>query len=144
MYGRHLNSSFPKPDKRHSRKWVCNASAKFKNCVLVKNFSHMYMCVYVDIYEELFSKTWSPEVGIGSAISNFGLALNAFLEKSSSYIIAHSLNNCWWKGILTQFNNMLLLKAVLSEFQYVYPKLKLHVSDQLSTKLVISITKDEN
>ena len=38
----HLKSSFPKRGKRHSRKWACDVNAKFKGCVLVKNFSQIF------------------------------------------------------------------------------------------------------
>ena len=60
----HIKSSFPKRFKRHSRKWACNANFKFKDCVLVKSFSHVYICVY--IYEKFFSKTWSRKLTLAS------------------------------------------------------------------------------
>ena len=31
-------------------KWACNANAKFKDCVLLKSFSHMYIWVYMYIF----------------------------------------------------------------------------------------------
>ena len=45
-----LKSSFPKHVKRHSRKRASNANAKFKDCVLVRSFSHMCICVHVHIF----------------------------------------------------------------------------------------------
>ena len=48
----HINSSFPKRDKRHSKKCFWNdANAKFINCILEKSSSYMD----IHIYEELFS-----------------------------------------------------------------------------------------
>ena len=56
-----MKSSFPKRDKRHSKKWACKAVTKFIDFVLGKIFSHFskYICVYVyvHIHEALFSKT---------------------------------------------------------------------------------------
>ena len=61
----HLKSYFPKRVKRHSRIWACNANAKFKNCVFGKEFfTYVYIPRYVHIYEEPFSKTWSPNLAL--------------------------------------------------------------------------------
>ena len=58
VYG-HMKSSFPKRDKRHSKKWVYIANANFVDCILEKSSSYIYthtqMCI--PLYEELFSKT---------------------------------------------------------------------------------------
>ena len=60
----HLKS-YPQRVKHHSRKWAYNANAMFKGCVLVKSFSYIvYMRIYVQIYEELISKTWSLNLAL--------------------------------------------------------------------------------
>ena len=70
----HMKSSFPKRVKRHFRKCACNANAKFKECVLVKGFSH----IYVLIYKRALFQNMISELDIGIETSIFGLALNAF------------------------------------------------------------------
>ena len=53
-------------------KWACQANAKFKDCDLVKSFSHMYICIYICTYlwRALFQNMIS-ELGIGSVLSMF-------------------------------------------------------------------------
>ena len=76
-----MKSSFPKCVKRHSRRWACNTNAKFKDCLLVKSFSHMYIsvCICVYIYVGLFCKTWSPILALTLI---FGLGLNALWKRA--------------------------------------------------------------
>ena len=72
--------------------------AYIKYCVLVKIFSHMYICVYIythicisyciyiyiyiHVYEELFFQNMVSELGIYIATSIFGLALNTFWKRA--------------------------------------------------------------
>ena len=95
----YMKSSFPKWAKRHFRKWACRANAKFNECVLVKRFSHMYICIftyihiYIHIYEAFFFTTWSP---------NFALALR----------------HQFWR--LTRFGKELFIYVYIWQWIWVY------------------------
>ena len=70
-----MKSSFPKRSKRHSRKRACNANAKFKDCVLVKTFSHMYIWVYIYIcmkstFPKDYLRTWHWHCNIEFSIGD--------------------------------------------------------------------------
>ena len=78
-----MKISFPKCVKRHSKKWACNAHAKFKDCVLVKSFSHI--CTY--LWRALFQNMIS-EIGTDIATLIFGLACNTF-RKCALHIYAY-------------------------------------------------------
>ena len=46
----YMSSSFPKRIKTHSKKCLCNVSAKLDYYVIEKSFSHMNKCVYMYIF----------------------------------------------------------------------------------------------
>ena len=76
-----MKISFPKRAKHYSIKWACNANAKFKDLILViEIFTYVYMCIYstCTYLWRALSQNMTSELGIGTATSIFGLALNAF------------------------------------------------------------------
>ena len=50
-----MNTSFPKRDKQQSKKWVCNANAKFVNRVLDKSSSYILKKLFIQyIYDMIY------------------------------------------------------------------------------------------
>ena len=80
----HLKSSFffSKRVKCHSRKWAYNANVEFEDCVLVKSFSHMYICVYFYMFLKCSFPNMISELGIGIATLISGLVLNVFWNRT--------------------------------------------------------------
>ena len=86
---------FSRPRQSHSNKWPCNADAKFSYYVLEKNLSHVNKCIYnVHIYEELFSKTWYPNMALTLQPRFLDWRLTRFGKESSSFQTPFRSDNC--------------------------------------------------
>ena len=75
-------------------KGACNANAKFKYCILVKSFWHVYIYPYICTYlwRALF-QNMIPDVGIGIVTSIFGLVLSAFWKRALHIWIIIDVSN---------------------------------------------------
>ena len=67
----HVQSSFPKHDKHHSKKWACNANSKFIDCVLEKSSSYLLISSLYTYLSRALCKNMISELDICIANSIF-------------------------------------------------------------------------
>ena len=97
IFRQYMKSSFTKRLKRHSIKWACNANVQ-RLSFGKEFFTYVYTRIYVHVYEELFSKTWSPNIALALQhqfldwrFTNFGKELFTSLTHSTPIV---------WLGLL--------------------------------------------
>ena len=134
-----MKSSFPKCDKRPSKKGTCNLDSKFTDYVWEKSFSHICVLICVNISEELFSNKMISKLCLGIGNSIFGLALNALWKTALSLFFPLSLSVSVCPSVSLSLAVSCSVSRALSLVLTLALYLSLSVSHSLTLALSISL-----